>query len=46
MSYLIYLNPVLFKNIAHVGSFQYFVFVFVFVFFFVIVFVFVFVFTV
>ena len=30
VSYLISLNPQLFKNIAHVGSFQNFVFVFVF----------------
>ena len=32
MSYLISLNPKLFKNIAHVGSLENFVFVFVFVF--------------
>ena len=30
LSYLISLNPLLFKNIAYVGSFQQFVFVFVF----------------
>ena len=28
MSYLISLNPMLFKNIAHVGSFKHFVFVY------------------
>ena len=28
MSYLIYLNPILFKNIAHVLSFKHFVFVY------------------
>ena len=28
MSYLISFNPMLFKNIAHVGSFKHFVFVF------------------
>ena len=32
MSYLISLDPLLFKNIAYVGSFKHFVFVFVFVF--------------
>ena len=32
VSYLISLNPLLFKNIAHVGSLMYLVFVFVFVF--------------
>ena len=31
MSYLISLDPLLFKNIAYVGSFKHFVFVFVFV---------------
>ena len=31
MSYLISLNPLLFKNKAHIGSFEHFVFVFVFV---------------
>ena len=29
VSYLIFLNPLLFKNIAHVGFFKYFVFIFV-----------------